>query len=206
MLISNGSHTVHAVSGPSGVFRITVPPKALPQPHQLEHKQPLGPARVQPSRINKGNRMADIMANLEEDDDWTNIAPRRKRRVVESDTEDMFNIPNKVEPNPMAPAKKKRCKNLEAGNPVHPTPPILPLQPPLPAQDPPTLRSNPKSPSAVSFAYPSQHQPPFSAQYQTEHNEGSPTLQDGPVQELEEENNPPDAGEEDYGMCFCFFS
>ena len=63
MLELKGSYNV---SGPSHATKIMIPPlsDAL-QPCQVKHV----PAHVQPSRSNRGNRMAGIMANIAEDND-----------------------------------------------------------------------------------------------------------------------------------------
>ena len=73
-----------------------------PKPRQA--KEVMAPARVQPSRINRSNRMADILANIEDDDDSRAAVPRRrKRQIIESDPEDTFKVPDEIERNPMAP-------------------------------------------------------------------------------------------------------
>lgn len=141
---------------PARSVKITIPP-ALP----------VAPARVQPSRVNKANRMAEIMASIESDDDSAIPRPRlRKRRVIESDAEDMFNVPKDIERNPMAPVAKKRKRLHE--NPPHGSttstthPPLLSLQPVLPVRIPPPGFQNPERP--VSKARPGpQFQPPAPA-------------------------------------------
>lgn len=83
--------------------------------------------------------MADIMANIEDDDDSRTAVPRRKKRpIVESDPEDMADVPEEVVRNPMAPVKKKRRpRNDEEPQCSVPTP--IPLQPTSPAQVPPII-------------------------------------------------------------------
>jgi hypothetical protein len=110
------------------------------------------PSRVQPGRANKAGRMTDILASIEEDDDSTTAVPRRRKQpTIESDPEDMFDVPKDVEQNPMAPVKKKRKQQAE-----HPPniPPALSLQLPPPNQVPPKLPSNSNSLSAQTPSQP----------------------------------------------------
>jgi hypothetical protein len=115
--------------------------------HAKSHqdKQALVPVRVQPSRTNRSNRLAEIMANIEDDDESRTAMPRRKKRhIVESDTEDASCVPEEIECNPMAPASKKQRRQLNGENPSRSIPPLLPLQPTSPAQVPPDFQPNPK--------------------------------------------------------------
>ena len=110
----------------------------------------MAPARVQPSQNNRSNRMADILANIEDNDDSRTAAPQqRKRQIVESDPEDTFKVPDEIEHNPMAPmapAKKKRRQlNVENPQPPCSIPSLLPLQTTSPAQIPPNFLGKPKS-------------------------------------------------------------
>ena len=127
----------------SHAIKITIPASAISvlQPRQVEQSLQ-APGRVQPSRANKGNRMAGIMASIEEDDDSTTVVPwRRKRQVVESDPEDMFDVPKDIERNATAPLMKKKCKKVDQDPPrsiiPQPPPSLLPVQPPLPMWVPP---------------------------------------------------------------------
>lgn len=118
------------------------------------------PSRVQPSRINRSNRMADIMANIEDDDDSRTAVPRRKKRsIIESDPDDMFTVPEEIESNAMAPAPvKKKRRQINVVNPKHNIPPLLPLQLASPAQIPPNFQPNPgpKPHDALRSQYPSE--------------------------------------------------
>jgi hypothetical protein len=110
------------------------------------------PSRVQPGRANKAGRMTTILASIEEDDDsMTAVPSRRKRPIIESDPEDMFDVPEDVEQNPMAPVKKKRKQQAE-----HPSniPPALSLQLPPPNQLPPKLPSKSNSFSTQTLSRP----------------------------------------------------
>lgn len=104
-------------------------------------------ARVQPSRTNKSTRMADIIANIEDDDDSRTAVPRRRKRpIVESDLEDAtIGVPEALELNPMAPpaAKKKKRNQVNVENPPYTRSiPPLPLKPTSPAQIPPKFQPN----------------------------------------------------------------
>ena len=114
-----------------------------------QSKEVMAPARVQPSRINRSNRMADILANIEDDDDSRTAVPRRrKRQIVESDPEDTIEVPDEIELNPMAPIapkKKKRRQLIENPQPPHGIPSLLSLHTTSPAQIPPNFREKPKS-------------------------------------------------------------
>lgn len=152
LLESEGSY--HNVSRSSGSHA---------QSHQ--GKQVLAPARVQPSRINRSNRLAGIMANIESDDDCRMAVPktrRKKRQVVESDPEDSFCVPEDIECNPMAPmpVKKKRRQitNVETSLCTGSIPPVLPLQPTPPAQVPPHFQPSLNRRQASSFQLPPQVQ------------------------------------------------
>lgn len=143
-------------------FKATIPPPGVSQPRQ--GKEALAPARVQPSRINKSNRMADIMANLEDDDDSRSAVPhRKKRQIIETDPEDNFSVPDEIEHNPMAPAKKKRRQlKITVENPPCVIPSLLPLKPTSPAQVPPNFQG--KRPKSHKETLP-QHQSHPPAQY-----------------------------------------
>lgn len=137
---SKGSY--HNFSRPSH-GKITIPPFDVLQSRQVQQVLAPAPSRVQPSRTNRGTRMADIMASIEGDDDSRIIVPRRKKRpMVESDPEDMFDAPEEIKCNPMAPATKRR-KQREV-EPPRSIPPLLPLQPTTPTQVPPNYQSKPK--------------------------------------------------------------
>lgn len=140
----------------------------------------LAPARVQPSRLNRSNRMAEIMASIEDDDDSRTAVPRRKKRqIVESEAEDMNDVPEEIEHNPMAPSKKKR-RQLDVENPPCSIPPLLPLQPTSPAQVPPNFRPNTK-PHHTSR---SQFRPQQSTyESQTQNTASNPTNQSGNLEE-----------------------
>ena len=128
----DGSHNVSRPSGSYGVL----------QPRQVEEELAApAPTRVQPSRINRSNRLANIMASIEDDDDGRTTLPRRKkRRIIDSEEEeDMFNVPEEIESNQMAPAKKKKRRQHNVENPQCGIPPLLPLQPISPAQVPPNF-------------------------------------------------------------------
>jgi hypothetical protein len=126
-LSGKGAHPSHAV-------KITIPPSNRSQ--TLQAKQ-MPAARVQPVRAHRSNRLADIMANIEDDDESRTAVPRRKKRpIIESDPDDAFNVPEEIENNPMAPAAKKR-KQVNV-------PPRLPLQPTSPAQVPPKFQTKSK--------------------------------------------------------------
>ncbi len=109
--------------------------------------------------------MADIMANISKDDESAIPARRRrKRQLVESDPEDMFNVPHGIKRNPMAPPPKK-SKPLEE-NLTRSIPSVLPLQPALPAQVPPKFAQNTQawplseSPPMLNPRSTSESQPP----------------------------------------------
>lgn len=132
----------------SRASKVTNTPTVAPKPRQA--KEVMAPARVQPSRINRSNRMADILANIEDDDDSRAAVPRRrKRQIIESDPEDTFKVPDEIERNPMAPMapvkKKSRRLNVENPQPPRGIPSLLPLQTTSPAQVPPNFRGKPKT-------------------------------------------------------------
>jgi hypothetical protein len=132
------------VSCPSNcTFKIMIPAGSKGSQSQ-QVKQVLVPARVQPSRPNRASRMADIMANIEEDDDSRAVVSRRrKRQIVESDPEDVFSVPEEIECNPMAPPVTKKRRQLDVEKPPCTTP-LLPLQPTAPTQVPPNFQPKPK--------------------------------------------------------------
>ena len=97
--------------------------------------------------------MPGIIASIEEDDDGTTAmkTTRHKRRlVVESDPEDLFDVPDGMGPNPLAPSpvkkKQRRQLPLVAKQNDLRVPPLS-LQPPMPAQNPPRIQSYSVPPS-----------------------------------------------------------
>ena len=137
---SKGSY--HNVSRPSH-GKITIPPFDVLQSRQVQQALAPAPSRVQPSRTNRGTRMADIMASIEGDDDSRIIVPRRKKRpMVESDPEDVFDVPEEIKSNPMAPATKRHKRRED--EPPRGIPPLLPLRPTPPTQVPPNFQPKPK--------------------------------------------------------------
>jgi hypothetical protein len=133
---SSGSHAI----------KKTIPPTGVLQSCHVEQVLPLA-RRVQPSRVNRSNRMAEIMVNIEDNDDSRTAVPqarRKKRQIIESDSEDALDVPEEIGRNPMAPVKKKR-KQLNVEDPPRTSiPHLLPLQTTSPAQVPPKFRANPK--------------------------------------------------------------
>jgi len=175
-------------SRPSHAIKITIPSSGVLQPRQVKQVQAPAPSRVQPSRINRSNRLADIMANMEDDDDSRTTAPpsrRRKRQVIESDPEDAFNVPEEIECNPMAPAMKRRRQLTNVENPPCSIPPPLSLQPTSPAQVPPNFQPNPKPrPAPRSQIHPQQQStsgsPPRPRQPQESQPQSLPTATSNP--------------------------
>jgi hypothetical protein len=129
-------NSVDAAPRPSA--KITIPSASTLHVKAKQALAPVAiPSRVQPGHANKAGRMTAILASIEEDDDSTTAVPRRRKRpTIESDPEDMFDVPKDVEQNPMAPVKKKRKQQAE-----HPPniPPALSLQLPPLNQVPPKL-------------------------------------------------------------------
>jgi hypothetical protein len=114
--------------------KIRIPPQAPVAP---------APTRVQPSRQNRGSRMAMFINNMEVDDDAAN--PRRKRKADDepSEHEDLAAVPQDAPQNPMAPApptKKRKQRNV---GPAMAMPLSMPLQAPMPVQArPPVVQSS----------------------------------------------------------------
>ena len=88
--------------------------------------------------------MANIMVNIEEDNDSRAIVSQWKKwQIVESEPEDLFSVPKEIECNPMAPVTKKH-RQLDVEKPPCTIPPLLPLQLTAPTQVPPNFQPNPK--------------------------------------------------------------
>jgi hypothetical protein len=82
--------------------------------------------------------MADIIASIQEDDDSTTAVPhRRKRPMIESEPEDLFDVPSTIQHNPMAPATKKRRQLEDDAKLSRSNSRSLPLQPLSPNRVPP---------------------------------------------------------------------
>ena len=133
---------------------------------------------VQPSRTNKGNKMAEILDEMEVDDGATTSLPGRRKRRIEDDPEQFFTVPDDVGQNPMVPVK--RLKQDASVRPLD-IPPQLPLQPTLPEQIPPPSRSfQPPTRPTQQSALPEQIPPIRSSQPQTQppqSTDGHPQLQ-----------------------------
>jgi hypothetical protein len=125
---------------PTRGVKITIPSHAF-----REQQGSQVATRVQPSRTNKGNRMADVLTRIEEDDDGTTGLPGRKKRQIEHDEpEDFSTIPEEGRRNPMAPPPTKKSRTQSKRQESEVRPPIIPpipLQPSLPNQVPPTTIS-----------------------------------------------------------------
>jgi hypothetical protein len=197
------------LSLPSHAIKITIPPSNTSESRQA--KQVLAPTRVQPSRANRGNRMAGIIADIEEDDDSRTIMPRQKKRpIVESDPEDGFDVPKEIECNPMAPATKKR-RPLDVENPPRSIPPLLSLQPTTPTQFSPSLQLKPKPRPVSKFRFhllpystsESQPQPQFHLQPQNQSfpaATSNPSIPSNPSNEndsIQEEDRPVSENDEE---------
>jgi hypothetical protein len=96
------------------------------------------PSRVQPSRANKANKMAQILDEMEADDDATTSLPGRRKRRIEDEPERFSTVPDDIGRNPMAPVKRRK-QNAPA-EPLD-VPSQLQLQPAHPAQIPPSRSS-----------------------------------------------------------------
>ena len=86
--------------------------------------------------------MANIIANIEEDNDSRAIVSRQKKQhIVKSDPEEMFSVPKEIECNPMAPVTEKH-RQLDVEKLPCTIPPLLPLQLTAPTQVPPNFQLN----------------------------------------------------------------